>query len=390
MITSCLALFATRLPQRAMVVEYREPRATEISIQIMARIPRLTARQEDSLEALRDCLLHRPDGYGPKDIFDVTNGDTIRSQIGPDYIRLSFHVPSNGLHGGLSLAEALVQQNGNLWDTQPVTTAINPWRFAIRPLVRTRVPKPYQVQDLYRTLFRPENICLAIGGPIVPGEATQIWRSKMAAWSPPPVLPPSKYEPLPIPSSKNLGGLDSVEIRGPAFAADDPMISSRILAVIALGTGKGSSAFRVARQKLAFSYRQEGFLYPETNGWRCRLIFIRKPATGLQEAGAKLQKEIAEDVSQWTERDRIRALGMTDAFLNRGVGPSPFAFGVDGAVDNGLEGRTFLNAYWKMKTGTTWNAENLRLSLENVSLESLKRAASEIVNSGSVQILPGR
>lgn len=389
MIASYLAVFASRLPERSMVIEYREPRASEISIQILARIPRLTARQEDSLEALRDCLLHRPDGYGPKDIFDVTNGDSIRSQIGPDYIRLSFHVPSNGLNGGLSLAEALVQQKGNLWDTKPVTTAISPWRFAIRPLVRTLSPKPYQVQDLYRTLFRPENIFLAVGGPIVPGQATQIWQSKMAAWSPSPVLPTSKYEPLPKPSTINLGGLDSVEIRGPVFAADDPTISSKILAVIALGTGKGSSVFRVARQKLAFSYRQEGYLYPETNGWRCRLIFVRKPSSGLREAAVNLQREIAKDISQWTEKDRIRALGMADAVLNRGVGPSPFAFGVDGAVENGLEGRTFLNAYWKMKTGAPWNAENLRLSLENVTLETMRREASEMVNSGSVQTLPG-
>jgi hypothetical protein len=370
------------------VVEDVEPDAREVSIQVLARIPRLTAKQADALDALVDELPRSVEGYSSRDIVTVTNGDRIRCFSGPDYVLVSFHVPSNNWRVGLSLMEAIVEHSNLTPPIQPTAPRPSAWTTALRPYVHTRAARPAEVSDLYAALFRPENLTLGIGGPIEPGKATADWTTRMARWTLPKFIPPSPYEPEPKELTTNPGGVSSLELTGPVFKATDASLPTRLLALFALGSGKGASLFRIARQSLVYSYRQEALLYPVPGGWESRLILLMQPTPDLAARADTVRKALTDDVNAWTEADRLRAVGMADAVLTRGVPFSPLALGPFGRLENSLEGRTFLQTYWEMKTGQPWNAFALLSAMRQVPLEAMRFSAAEILATGKSRLLP--
>jgi hypothetical protein len=371
-----------------LVVENVEPEATEVSIQVMARVPRLTARQADAMDALVAALPREVEGYSRRDVFTVTGGDTVRCQSGPDYVRISFHVPPSNWRVGLSLMEALVRSSKLTMPEGTSPGRVTAWVAALRPYERSRNPRPNEVADLYRTLFRPENLTLGVGGPIPAGAAREDWEARMAKWTPPRILAPSPYEPEPKPIAKNPGGLSTIEIEGPKFGGRDAAISIRVLALMALGSGKGASLFRVARQQLGLSYRQEALLYPVPEGWKSRILLETTATTELDKKAETLRTVLLEDVRGWTDADLKRAQGMAEGVFLRGIDFSPFAFGPFGTFDDTLEGRTFLRTYWQMKTGEPWDPELLLRAMRMVTLEDLKETATGVLTAGKIRVLP--
>ncbi|AIE87538.1 insulinase family protein [Fimbriimonas ginsengisoli] len=382
MILFAAALFA------GLVVENVEPGAREVSIQAIARIPNLTARQADSLDALVEAIPREVEGYARRDILTVTGGDPVRCSAGPDYVRISFHVPPANLREGLSLMEALCRSSRLTVPAILPSAKATSWVAALRPYERTRNPRPSEVQDLYHALFRPENITLGVGGPVKEGEAEENWSGRMDKWITPRLPEPSKYEALPKPLAKNPGGVSTIELTGPTFGAGDAAISTRILALIALGSGKGASLFRVARRQLGMSYRQEALLYPVPDGWQSRILLETSATDGLDKQAEALRAALVEDVKGWTDADLKRARGMAEAVFLRGVDFSPFAFGPAGTFDDTLEGRTFLRTYWRLKTGEPWDAKALVKTMQVVTLDDLREIALGVLTEGKTRVLP--
>jgi len=386
-----LAFGLSLIPRAAQsnVIEHIEPTASEVSIQMLARVPHLTAKEADALDYLADDLARSIEGYGKIDVMTVTNGDPVRVVVGPDYVRVSFHVLPNNWRAGLGLMEAIARHSSLQPSDHPLGVSMSAWTCALRPFVPSHPPRVDDTKELYERLFRPENLTIGVGGPIMPGKAQADWANRMSEWQVPRLLPAAKNEPDPKWLTSNIGGLSTLELAGPVFPAHDPTLATKVLSLFALGSGKGASLFRIARQKLVYSYRQEALLYPVTDGWQSRLILVMKPVGDLPAKAETLRGALADDINAWSDKDLERALGMADAVLARGVEFSPFAFGPFGSMESSLEGRTFLDTYWQLKTGQPWDANNLLVQMRQVSLADLKAASLAVVQGAKVRILPG-
>lgn len=369
-------------PRPVHVSELVDGNAKEVMIQVIASQPKqFSGAQVNALDALVDEIPREVEGFSQRDILAVTNGDTVHIGVGPDYLIISFSVPPVNWLAGLSLMDALCKRSHLVPPETFQAPQLSPWTWALKPYPRTFAAPAPQVRELYESLFQPENITLAVGGAITPGQAQKDWGAKLSDWpayragrkSYADDAPPKDLEHSP-------SGLASVELIGPPIAANDAALPLKTLALVALGSGKGASLFRVERQALRMSYRQEALLWPTPTGWQSRLISLTLPAQDLREKTEQLRKALRDDVSKWTDADLQRAQGMADAVFLRGVDFSPFAFGPNGALDGSLGSRTFLQAYWQLKTGNAWDAEAFVQQMHAVKLDDLKSTAANMLD----------
>jgi len=384
-----IALALLAMAPAVKVYELIDPSVNDISIQAIARLPKLTDRQANALDMMVDEIPRTVEGYSRRDMMDTTNGDAIHCVAGPDYVRIYFSVPKQNFHAGLGLLEALVHTSQLAPPESPTLKRISAWDAALRPFQSSAPGRQADAEELYRTLFRSENLSIAVGGAVIPGDAADEWQKRVDKW------PAIRYRETPVVEAepklylKNPSGMASLELSGPSFGASDAALPTRTLALFALGSGKGASLFRIVRQKLGYSYRQEALLYPVSDGWQPRLIMVMRPTEDLLDRGANARKALLEDVANWGPTDLARALGMTEAVFMRGVDFSPFAFGTYGALDGSLASRTFQSAYWQMKTGQPWDAPAFLDQMRKVRLEDLKETATKILTDAQLRVLPG-
>ncbi|MGV3617195.1 MAG: hypothetical protein ACO1SV_17855 [Fimbriimonas sp.] len=378
----------------ALVYENPEPGATETSIQALVRIPKMDARDAAALEVLADVLPQDIEGYSRRDILTVTGGIPVRCVAEPDHLRIVVTVPPENVKPALSLLDAMLRKSrisdAEVRESIQRQSRVNYWSAALRPFDPSlREIRGQDVVDFYGRLVRPEAIVLAVGGRIVPRQVQEEWDRRLESWGRPRPLPPTPFIPPAVARSKNPGGITTLDLAAPAFPARDAALPARVLALVGLGTGKGSSLFRVARGKLGLSYRQEAVLTPTVDGFEPRLLIAMRPAEDEAAKVEALRTALVEDVKGWTESDRSRAIGMAEAVLLRATEWSPLSFQRQGPIDDDLEGRTFLRAYWPMKTGQPWNPGQLLETMRLVPLNELKEAATEIVATAKPRLQTG-
>jgi len=389
------ALFLTALVQGPQVVEVIDPEAQEVSIQAIIPTPGLTNRDFTTATTLVDALPREVEGYSRRDVLSVTGGMPLRAELGPDHIRVSMIVPAENWRSGLSLLETLVRRprytaeslqsaNDSLARRAP-----DYWTLAIRPREREKRQTTLRdLNELHERLFRPDTIVLGIGGRLSPGQAAEEWHKRTESWRPARTLPPLADGPESLVTAGEQG-VDTIELGGAPFGARDAALPTRILAAFALGAGKASSVFRVARQKLGWSYRQEAILYPVPSGWQPRVLVTMRSVGDAATRAETLRSALLEDVRGWSEAERRRALGMAEGVLLRDVDFDPLYVTASGPAGHQLEGRTFLNTYWRFKTGEAWNASALLDRMRSVTLADLKEAAQQGLATGTIRILKG-
>lgn len=379
----------------ATVYENMESSAAEVSIQALVRLPQMDAQDANALEVLADVLPQEIEGYSRRDMLTVTGGVPPRCIVEPDHLRLVLVTHPANVKSGMSLLDAMMRRS-RITDTRVREAVqrrnrISYWGAALRPVdLNLSTVRGQEVLDLYGRLFRPDDIVLAVGGKIVPHQAQQEWEQRLANWPKPRPWPDSKYRPAITVRAKNPAGVTTLDLAAPAFAARDAGLTARVLGLVALGTGKGSTLFRIARQKMGFSYRQESVLSPTTDGFEPRLILVMQPSEDEAAKVETLRTALLEDVKGWTETDRLRAIGMAEAVLLRATEWSPLSLLRQGPVPDDLEGRTFLRAYWPMKTGQPWDPGAMLESMRQVPLADLKEAATQIVASAKPRLQTGR
>ena len=233
-------------------------------------------------------------------------------------------------------------------------------------------------------VFRPERVTLAAGGNFEAGLPTAQWQTRMSAWHPARLQRGGNDYSNAQVFSSTLHGVQTIDIAS-ELAPKSFSLYPRLLATFALGGGKGSSLFRVVRHSLGISYRQEAVLSPTPEALETRLLIETDPAESDLD---RVQSALLKDIDGWSDADKLRALGIADAVINRQNEFSPFYLSGFTPVLSDLSGRTLISAYWQMKTGQAWVPDQIFENLRNISLEDLKEAAKQIVN-GQVRVLKG-
>jgi hypothetical protein len=364
-------LIAVLAVQGHALVQLPDPAATKAEIQAVVMLPKLTADEHAFLEIATAAMPLRTREYSSPDMLRTTGGEPVVVDLMPDSVRIGIEVSPDNLADGFSILENLLFQ-ASLTDDDLVASskeAFRPtaWMAAMWPEI---YPRNYfrtdRVRTLYEKVFDVDFVTVGIGGNYDPVKAESLWLG-IASRHPAARKAPYRDDysvSKPRPSAE--GPLNMLSIRRPAVA--DP---ATILALFALGSGKGASVFRVIREQMRLSYRQEAVLMPTPNGFESVIL-----AASTQKLDRNaVVKALQDDVDKWTESDRLRAIGMAGAVLNQGLDFSPFYFSPGGPLSASPADEVYLRAYWFAKTGQIWDPNALLASLKSVDLVDLRATA---------------
>lgn len=391
-----LAASIVLFPGRFVEMPMNEQRS--ICVSVVAPLGSMSPHDRAVARVLAKCLLDGTADYTRRQLVDLTlgNGLPLQCTVMPDHIRLQLGFEPFNLADGLRATHSILQDASlseesisKALDALPLAKG-NYWGLALQPeLADYAGVKRREVLDLYRRAFHPANLSIAVSGPFKSGQARDRWLSFYSEWvrtSPPTSLPGIGQEKA---FGKPSREITTIELAGPEFKGVDADFPARLLAAFALGAGKQSSTFRILREKLLVSYRQEALIWPTADGFRMRVIMALKPRQDEKAVAESAKQALIEDVASWGPGARERALAMARAVYVRGLPLNPLQLQASGTVGESPDDRTFMTAYWPMKTGQYWDEKKLLKSLEGVSLEQLKAAAGEALNSSSVLILSG-
>jgi len=378
------------------VTEVVDPSAKIVSVVAIVKLPTMGAHEYAEAKLLAETMANEVDGYSQSDMKDMAAraGESRKITLMPDHLRIQVgalpaeattavnyigHIlrKSRLPEDALTKAEAEIPfRTRSLW-----ATAIEPVKYDFHRIKRD------DVVDLYHRLCRPDNVWLSVGGPVDAtaietawNDATRDWTvGRLPRWSP---------DPKPVGEIQDVPGSESmIELRGKEFLGDDPAMPTKILALIGLGSGKGSAMFARLRQTKAWSYRQETILWPTTQGFEPRLIMASGDQTPPMDLANAMKDELVDAVKSWDQSDLSRAEGMAQGIFERGFTMSPLYFNPSWPVTSSLDDRTFLAGYWTMKTGRPWNSSTILGSMALVSLSDFKDAALDILNSSQPHVL---
>lgn len=347
---------------------------------------------------LGSMLLDGTDVYTRLDLmrYGSRAGIAPRVDVYPDFMTVTLVAPEGGLDLAASLMESLLkeptlEQERFLQLAQALAhSEPSPWQAALAPYSRPfGSVKHRDVLDAYAWAFRPENVVISVGGRFEPGAAARTFGERMATWTPG-RKPPRFGSGV---TSKPLSALTTeaaaYDFLGPPFTSADSMARS-LLAVVALGVGRGSAMHRVLREREAISYAQEAMLWPTADGPRPRLLLLHAPSNADPELPAKVIAWLRADVERWQESDRDRALAVTEAVLNRPDGWQPIPLPVSSIGDRRLALQVCWRGYAAM---FGWGGNELGSLLEDlrhVNVTDLQASAKEILDQLVPRMVPGR
>lgn len=146
-----------------------------------------------------------------------------------------------------------------------------------------------------------------------------------------------------------------------------------ILALFALGVGKGSLAFQAVRLRAGLTYRQDGLLWPERDGWRPTLVFGGSAPLN----SGNLRDTLGKAVDALTETDLRRAKALAQRCLEGDSPVNPFAFG-PGIM---YEAKPIDRLTWKALFPGGSTPEELGQALARVTLGELQQSAKAWVET---------
>jgi len=371
------------------------PDAKHVTVQALVKIPKLNDAEQLCLRAAWDTILEGSLAYSKPTLksYMQQTGKPVVARVLGDHLFVRVTFPPDQLRTAVTMMLSVLREPALrreslekvLLDLQePKTDA---WSAALDP-ERWREAKPTEAEILstFRRVVRPENVTLAFGGAVDSAAVSQM--SVFSAWKPAAergfVRSWAATRSYALKSPDRVG---IVELFGPEFGPADPGRWTHLLAAAGLGMGRGSALFRLAREELGWSYRQEGFLQPTSVGLRVRLLLAHTATGELHEKIDPLRDGLAKLVEAWNQADRQRAAAALKLYFEDGVGPSPIRLLPEGAPLASLEERTHLAAWWQMKFGEEFQPSRIVEGIEKVTLDDWKSAAKAIVEQSSARLL---
>ncbi len=385
MIAPLLAVLAAQEP---LFVEIPDPEAAHCVLVAVVKLPELEAGERAAARAFASVAFEETGRFSAAQIraWGSQTGVPPRALLMPDHLRLEISMPKGQLDTGVSILSSILREP--VLRDEVVREAMAQLRTQERSVWQrglwawdSRLPAPTaeDVRKFHGRCVRPEALAIAVAGAFSPGEAEEAWTKRLQGWSPPKASGAFSQPSAPRPEDAHGQGARIFELAMPPFSATDAAFATRLLAVAALGVGKGASAFRVLREERGWSYRQETFLWPVPLGFQPRLLF----ATTRPEAdvnGRAARDALKAAVAEWTQADLSRAMGLLEATLKHGIGPNPLYLAPEGPLGQGLADRAFLAAYWPLKTGRPFDADKLIAQMRYVRLSDLKETANQMLD----------
>jgi hypothetical protein len=393
MIALAAFLLTWRQPIKHDFVFRRDSSVTECAFAAVAILPPLNPREINQLQVALELIPKGSSEYSIGTIRQLLQGATIHCNLTPDAVSISFAVPNGAEQSGESLLISLLKSPA--FDEDEIPTAVQSlnqksegyWQREVDPRPMAIASATHQdLLDIFHKVFNLSNVEVgAISSHNLPLLA-DAWDKSTVDWPPVPE-PPLLEDPPPLPLPKTQPRVSTAEFIASTIKPASPDFAANVLALYALGTGKVSSLFRIAREKHAWSYEQESLLWPSSEGWQPRLFLALAPSEDNRKRLDQLVPELVADVGTWNSDIRDAAVGMAEANLLRQVPYGPITWNGQ-ALTRDPEQRVAFDLYWMQKTGAHFSGRDLFSALEAVDLSDLKTAALAILNSSKLHYLP--
>ncbi|CAN5470996.1 hypothetical protein BH11ARM2_BH11ARM2_14580 [soil metagenome] len=370
------ALFLAALQKTTVPIDVIQEPGSEIRFEAVVLLPKDLAPEDRAmLPVLAAAMQNATDDFPPTVISALTGGRPVNVEAMPDHLRISFGVAANAETAGLDLLSSILQRP--LLREGAITKPPTGFYAGVlgQPCVTSKVPAE-ELKLLYGTVVRPERARIAVVGPASKEVAAKL-SMRLTDWPIPPRVNP--YRRRPKFETERPDGTFLV-LQSPPIAYGSSDLPARLIAWAAVGVGKGSALFHVARETMGMSYRQEAFLVPTDAG----LIPTIAIATDHPDPEG-LKKGILEDIEGWSEVDIARAKGLLRSNAETGLPLSPLLFSLDGPPSAEAADRAFLAAYWRLRTGKPWNP---LYWATDVSLDDVKKAAKESIEQARERQAP--
>jgi len=335
---------------------------------------------ESLLEGTTEFTKHELLSYGAQ------AGIVPRVEVMDDLIRITIAAPRKGLSVAVALIESmLVRPKLEFSALQARAVQLeklhrSAWMSALVPVLL-----PYSklrrsdFDNVRLRLLRPENVVIALGGDFAPGRGIEQVKTQFGVWAP----APKKFVGKPTAPPLTLDNREPVatcELAGEIVRGDRESDAGTILAVFALGVGKQSTLFRVLREQLRQSYRQEALLWATSHGWVPRIVAAVPPELG-RDFVEVLRGELLKDIEAWDETTLECAKALSESALQADLSVSPIWVDSTGPATTELRSRvSWLSFVTVANTPRLARDGILSQKLQEVTLESLKNSAREWIS----------
>ncbi len=360
------------------------PSAQPISrLQVAVRAPAdMTDREQAAWHAWLASMRDRNTRYTFTQIaeYGAQGGEPVRFEHSDELILIQLNAPRGEveLMGRLAyaiLAQPRVTQAHLRASATTVSTAMDSDLQAAWAGYRGDAAglSPDDVRRLWLRVVRPENVVFAVNPLGQPGEATKQIQGVFEKWPTGTSTPRSSP-----PRSLRFAGPQKTALTqwGWSTTTLHQSDSARVLALVALGTGKASSAHRIVREELGLSYLQSPFFLAGREGWRPRFVFGGAAPVPTDIARDALLK----DVETWTPSTLARAISLADASLRSDYPLSPFILWPSGPQADSDATRLAWAAYGEL-TGSAKSIDEVLFGVNQVTVDQLKAAAKSLLET---------
>jgi hypothetical protein len=370
------------------IVEYPNQNRRSVAIEAIIKLPPLNSSQRYVISQSLNIAVQMTPEYGNRDVLRILQtGTRFRLYQAADHLRIGLTVDPDDFGPGLSLMHSVLTNPTFLQDTIKVrkSSIVNPWAPAYRGFeLQESVLKREDIVGLWKGVMRSKNISIAISGRLRTNEASEKWRGMQSGWDT--VVPsqlPLTYPPKlkEVPNSPPILLFDSKPI-----AISKGSLGSYLLAANAVGIGKESIQWLVAREELNLSYRQEAFLIPTTSGWKFRMAFATDIDGTKPEMIAELRTKLRARSEALTKQDLDHAIGLGKGYLTNKMPNLPMILGIGEVLSGDANDELYLRHYFKMMFGFDWDAQSLLTQMKATSVEDLRKLVTKLIDESDVRI----
>ena len=392
-------ILASLVQVQVPVVVVEDPAADYVVVQAHIKRPQMEdGRLQAAWFVIGKVLLKGAEGYSENTIraYGGQTGRLPSVTVFPDHMRVEVAAPEGGLNVSLELMSAILK-SARLRDADLIQAIKegqgseislgNAMGFPFRGRYE-RLSAGY-IRQVFDNTFNPKNAVLSIGGSVTEYEAHEAVRKYLGSWRKRSVarIPRRQMlEPvLSLPGKASFFGLQAKPIR-----VEEAGASATLLAVYALGVGKGAAAFQTWRQDKGWSYDQGATLWPTMEGLTPILYLLQRSGRSDGSLIAEMREELLSAVEEWDEGDLLRAQSLAIAGSYLSNPPSPFLAAPDRRLGYDISDQCAWQGYLALSGSGAVQMQTVLSAMQNVDLEELKSAAKSMIEESRGTWLPGK